>query len=172
MRRAVALVLLAAPLLGQAERSYGETVRLKIDVGGEERKIALFIPDGAKKGEVFPLLVALPDTRSKAMLELGQWQQPAYDKRFCVFSVDINTSGEKGWHPKEQLEMQRDMEAVTEGMKVAAARALATVIPDDELGPEYVIPGVFNRDVCPRVAAAVAEAAVRDGVARTVHGSS
>ena len=57
--------------------------------------------------------------------------------------------------------------AITEGMKVAASHALATVIPDDELGPEYVIPGVFNRDVCPRVAAAVAEAAERDGVART-----
>jgi malate dehydrogenase (oxaloacetate-decarboxylating) len=56
--------------------------------------------------------------------------------------------------------------AITEGMKVAASHALATVIPDDELGPEYVIPGVFNRDVCPRVAAAVAEAAVADGVAR------
>jgi malate dehydrogenase (oxaloacetate-decarboxylating) len=56
--------------------------------------------------------------------------------------------------------------AITEGMKVAASQALATVIADDELGPEYVIPGVFNRDVCPRVAEAVAEAAVRDGVAR------
>jgi malate dehydrogenase (oxaloacetate-decarboxylating) len=56
--------------------------------------------------------------------------------------------------------------AITEGMKVAASHALATVIADDELGPEYVIPGVFNRDVCPRVAAAVSEAAERDGVAR------
>jgi malate dehydrogenase (oxaloacetate-decarboxylating) len=57
---------------------------------------------------------------------------------------------------------------ITEGMKVAASHALATVIADDELGPEYVIPGVFNRDVCPRVAAAVAEAALADGVARMV----
>jgi malate dehydrogenase (oxaloacetate-decarboxylating) len=56
--------------------------------------------------------------------------------------------------------------AITEGMKVAASHALATVIADDELGPEYVLPGVFNRDVGPRVAAAVAEAAERDGVAR------
>jgi malate dehydrogenase (oxaloacetate-decarboxylating) len=58
--------------------------------------------------------------------------------------------------------------AITEGMKVAASHALATVIPNDELGPEYVIPGVFNRDVSPRVAAAVAEAAERDGVARKI----
>jgi malate dehydrogenase (oxaloacetate-decarboxylating) len=56
--------------------------------------------------------------------------------------------------------------AITEGMKVAASHALATVIAPDELGAEYVIPGVFNRDVAPRVAAAVAEAAERDGVAR------
>ena len=59
--------------------------------------------------------------------------------------------------------------AITQSMKVAASHALATVIADDELGPEYVIPGVFNRDVCPRVAAAVAEAAERDGVARASH---
>jgi malate dehydrogenase (oxaloacetate-decarboxylating) len=62
--------------------------------------------------------------------------------------------------------------AITEGMKVAASHALATVIADDELGPEYVIPGVFNRDVCPRVAAAVAEAARADGVARVSRSST
>ena len=49
--------------------------------------------------------------------------------------------------------------AITEGMKVAAAHALAAVIPPDELGAEYVVPSVFNRDVAPAVAAAVAEAA-------------
>jgi malate dehydrogenase (oxaloacetate-decarboxylating) len=51
-------------------------------------------------------------------------------------------------------------------MKVAAGNALAGVIAEDELGPEYVIPSVFNREVAPAVAAAVAEAAVRAGVAR------
>jgi predicted esterase len=105
---------------------------MKIDVGGEERKIALFIPDAVKKGESFPLLVALPDTQGKAMLEVGQWQQPAFDKRFCVFSVDIKTSGELGWHPRDQLEMQRDMEAVTEGMRVAREEAKAKGILLDE----------------------------------------
>ncbi len=57
---------------------------------------------------------------------------------------------------------------ITEGMKVAAGHAIASVIADDELGPEYVIPSVFNRDVTQVVAAAVAEAAERDGVARRV----
>src|SRR3954454_13794376 len=56
--------------------------------------------------------------------------------------------------------------SITEGMKVAAGHAIASVIAEDELGPEYVIPSVFNRDVATAVAAAVAEAAERDGVAR------
>ena len=47
-------------------------------------------------------------------------------------------------------------------MKLAAARAIAAVIPDDELDPEYIIPSVFNRDVAPAVATAVAEAAERE----------
>jgi malate dehydrogenase (oxaloacetate-decarboxylating) len=56
--------------------------------------------------------------------------------------------------------------AITEGMKLAASIAIAGSIPSEELGPEYVVPSVFNRDVAPLVAAAVAEAAERDGVAR------
>jgi malate dehydrogenase (oxaloacetate-decarboxylating) len=56
--------------------------------------------------------------------------------------------------------------AVTEEMKLAAGRAIASVVADDELGPEYIIPSVFNRDVVPAVAAAVAEAAEASGVAR------
>jgi malate dehydrogenase (oxaloacetate-decarboxylating) len=59
---------------------------------------------------------------------------------------------------------------ITEGMKVAASHALATVIPDDELGAEYIVPSVFNRDVAPAVAAAVASAAEEDGVARRTRG--
>ncbi len=59
---------------------------------------------------------------------------------------------------------------ITEGMKVAAGHAIASVIGDDELGPEYVIPSVFNRDVALAVAAAVAEAAEADGVARRLRG--
>jgi malate dehydrogenase (oxaloacetate-decarboxylating) len=60
--------------------------------------------------------------------------------------------------------------AITEGMKLAASIAIAGSIPSEELGPEYVVPSVFNRDVAPLVAAAVAEAAERDGVARKSRG--
>jgi malate dehydrogenase (oxaloacetate-decarboxylating) len=55
---------------------------------------------------------------------------------------------------------------ITEGMKVAAAHAIARAVKEDELSPEYIIPSVFNRDVVPAVAAAVAHAAEAAGVAR------
>jgi malate dehydrogenase (oxaloacetate-decarboxylating) len=55
---------------------------------------------------------------------------------------------------------------ITEEMKLAAGRAIAAVVREDELGPEYIVPSVFNRDVVPAVAQAVAEAAETEGVAR------
>ena len=54
---------------------------------------------------------------------------------------------------------------VTEGMKLAAATALADVIAD-ELNPDHVIPSVFDARVAPAVADAVAAAARAEGVAR------
>jgi malate dehydrogenase (oxaloacetate-decarboxylating) len=51
-------------------------------------------------------------------------------------------------------------------MKLAAGEAIASVVKEDELGPEYIVPSVFNRDVVPAVAAAVAAAAEASGVAR------
>ena len=55
---------------------------------------------------------------------------------------------------------------VTEEMKLAAARAIAEVVGEDELNEEYIIPTVFNRKVVDAVARAVARAAVATGVAR------
>jgi len=49
---------------------------------------------------------------------------------------------------------------ITEGMKTAAARAIADLVPDDELREDHIIPSVFDRDVSPAVARAVAEEAV------------
>ena len=49
-------------------------------------------------------------------------------------------------------------ERITEEMKEAAARAIAGVIPDAELSPEYVLPNGFNPLVVERVAAAVKDA--------------
>ena len=55
---------------------------------------------------------------------------------------------------------------ITENMKVAAAHAIASVVSADDLAPDYVIPSVFDRRVAPLVAAAAADAAIRDGVIR------
>ena len=55
---------------------------------------------------------------------------------------------------------------INEAMKLAAARAIAAVIPEDELHEEYIIPSVFNKAVVEHVAAAVADAAIRTGVAQ------
>jgi malate dehydrogenase (oxaloacetate-decarboxylating) len=56
--------------------------------------------------------------------------------------------------------------AINEEMKLAAAIAIADVIGDDERHADYIIPSVFNPLVAESVAQAVAEAAVRSGVAR------
>jgi malate dehydrogenase (oxaloacetate-decarboxylating) len=48
---------------------------------------------------------------------------------------------------------------ITDSMLVAAARALADVVPAEELGPDYIIPSVFHPDVASGVAAAVRDAA-------------
>ena len=58
---------------------------------------------------------------------------------------------------------------INEEMKLAAAEAIAAVVKPEELSPEYVIPSVFNRDVAPAVAGAVAAAAEATGVARRRH---
>jgi malate dehydrogenase (oxaloacetate-decarboxylating) len=55
--------------------------------------------------------------------------------------------------------------AITEGMKLAAARALADVVPPDHLEADYVLPSVLDREVAPAIARAVARAAISDGVA-------
>ncbi len=51
--------------------------------------------------------------------------------------------------------------AITEEMKIAAAYALASLISDEELCDDYIIPKAFDERVCPTVAKAVAEAASR-----------
>ena len=55
---------------------------------------------------------------------------------------------------------------INEEMKMAAARALAGLISDEELNAEYIIPRAFDKRVGPAVAAAVAQAARDSGVAR------
>jgi malate dehydrogenase (oxaloacetate-decarboxylating) len=53
--------------------------------------------------------------------------------------------------------------AITEEMKMTAAQAIAAIVDDTELRDDYIVPSVFNRDVAPAVAAAVAEQARASG---------
>jgi len=55
---------------------------------------------------------------------------------------------------------------ITEGMKLAAAIAIADSVSDADLKPEFVVPSVFDRTIVERVAPAVAAAAIKDGVIR------
>ena len=55
---------------------------------------------------------------------------------------------------------------INDEMKLAAAEALANLIPEDELSEDYIIPKAFDKRVGPAVAKAVAEAARKTGVAR------
>ena len=55
---------------------------------------------------------------------------------------------------------------INEEMKHAAARALAELVGEDELSPEYIIPAAFDPRVCPAVAKAVGQAARDTGAAR------
>jgi malate dehydrogenase (oxaloacetate-decarboxylating) len=55
---------------------------------------------------------------------------------------------------------------ITEEMKLAAAQAIASVVSDEELSEQYIIPSVFNSRVVEKVREAVIEAAYQSGVAR------
>ena len=55
---------------------------------------------------------------------------------------------------------------INEAMKLAAANAIASIITDDELHPDYIIPSVFDRRVGEAVAREVEAAAYETGVAR------
>lgn len=55
---------------------------------------------------------------------------------------------------------------INDEMKIAAAEAIASIIKDDELNEEYIIPDAFDERVARNVARAVSKAAVKSGVAR------
>lgn len=56
--------------------------------------------------------------------------------------------------------------SITENMKIAAAYAIASLVSDEELNPDYIIPHAFDKRIKDTVSKAVADAAVKDGVAR------
>jgi malate dehydrogenase (oxaloacetate-decarboxylating) len=56
--------------------------------------------------------------------------------------------------------------SISEGMKLAAARAIADLVPADKLCEEYIIPSVFDKGVADAVADAVEKVALEEGLAR------
>lgn len=59
---------------------------------------------------------------------------------------------------------------VTQEMIVAASKAIASCVSPEELRPDYIIPSVFNPNVAPAVAKAVADVAREQGVVRSLPG--
>lgn len=57
---------------------------------------------------------------------------------------------------------------INEPMKLAAARAIASVVTENELNEQYIIPSIFNEQVVPAVRKAIIEAAILTGVARRI----
>ena len=55
---------------------------------------------------------------------------------------------------------------ITEEMKLEVAKAIASVVSDDELSENYIIPDIFNKDVVKRVSEVVAQTARRTGMAK------
>ncbi|MBQ3062153.1 MAG: NADP-dependent malic enzyme [Clostridia bacterium] len=55
---------------------------------------------------------------------------------------------------------------INEEMKMAAAQAIADLVTDEQLCPEYIMPPSFNREAHAKVAEAVRKAAIESGVAR------
>ena len=55
---------------------------------------------------------------------------------------------------------------VNDEMKLAAAHALASIVAKSELSEEYITPSMFDSRLVPAVSSAVAEAAIKTGVAR------
>ena len=57
---------------------------------------------------------------------------------------------------------------ITEEMKLAAAYAISGSVKDSHLGPDYIIPSVFDKTVAPKIAKAVQKVAVKSGVAAKI----
>ncbi len=55
---------------------------------------------------------------------------------------------------------------ICDDMKIAAAKGIASLVPEDELAEDYIIPSVFNKEVCKAVSKAVIDTANEQGMSR------
>ena len=58
---------------------------------------------------------------------------------------------------------------INKQMLTAASHAIASLVTDAELSPEYILPKAFDKRIAPAVAKAVAKAAVDSGAARNMN---
>jgi malate dehydrogenase (oxaloacetate-decarboxylating) len=56
--------------------------------------------------------------------------------------------------------------SINEAMLLAAAKALSRIVPESALSEEYILPSVFDKQVVPKIAKAVSQAAIESGIAR------
>lgn len=84
-----------------------------------------------------------PDGLTSQTRSIMLWRSPAFLKGLRVRARDIS-----------------------ESMKIAAAYAIAGIVEETELSPEYILPNPFHEKVADAVADAVAEDAIRHGLAR------
>ena len=115
----------------------------------------------AKNPVVFPMANPVPEITPElakaagaAVVGTGRSDQPNQINNVLVFpglfrgALDVRARG------------------INQEMKLAASRALASLVSPEELSPDYIIPAPFDPRVGPAVAAAVAQAARDSGVAR------
>ena len=145
------------------EGSIGEVLRgadVFIGVSGPDLITAADVRSMAKDPIVFAMANPNPEVRPEAVdglaavMATGRSDYPNQINNVLAFpgifrgALDVNASD------------------ITEGMKLAAAVAIAESVSDVELRPQFVVPSVFDHSVVARVAPAVARAAETDGVAR------
>ena len=103
---------------------------------------------------VLKVLAELPEGKGFARQVLAKME----GKTFNVVNATLAAAAGKGLVSKARK--------INEAMKMAAAAAIASLVSDEELNPEYIIPSTFDDRVAPAVAANVARVAIETGVAR------
>lgn len=96
-------------------------------------------------------------------VKTGEDLSLAYTPRVAAPCLEIQKDENKSY---ELTRRWNTVAVITEDMKLAAARGIASLVDDEELSPDYIIPRAFDPRVGMTVAKAVYDSAVKTGVAR------
>ena len=165
------------PGLTRAKRDYAELTNPEDERGSADEVLAgadvfigLSVPGaitraGVERMAADAIVFALANPRGEVEPE----EIEDLVARDCDWPVRLPESDQQRSGVSRRLPWSRSSvraRAITPGMELAAAHAIASAIPLDELAGDYIVPSVFARQVAPAVAKSVAEAAVAAGVAR------